>query len=511
MAQEKLSVRKIREVIRLKLGCGLPNRAVARSCRVSPSTVSDYVNRAKAAELGWPLPEEMDDKALFALLFPVPQRESGTSVPLPEWAKVRAELSRKGVTLQLLWREYRAEHPNGYGYSQFCELYGRWKKTLNPTMRQSHEAGEGYVDYAGLTMSVVDPSTGEVREAQIFVYTLAASNYIYAEAQWTQELANWIGGHIRAFEHFGGVVPLTVPDNLKSGVHKACRYEPDLNPTYLAFAVHCQAAVVPARVRTPRDKAKVETGVQIVERDVLAPLRDQTFIGLAAANDAIRQRLAIVNERTMRHLGQSRRELMDLVDRPALLPLPDRPFEMADWKPAKVAIDYHVEFDHHFYSVPYQLIGKQVEIRAAALTIEVFEGGVRLASHVRSQRRGGHTTDPAHMPESHRAHAQWTPERFIAWAARIGPQTQAVITELLERRVHPQQAFRSCLGVLRLGDRYTPERLEAACRRALVFGLAGYKGVKNILDTGLDAAPLPQPELEPTAAHANVRGPDYYT
>ena len=452
----------------------------------------------------------MNDDALCALLFPDPQRPAGAPVPVPDWSRVRAELSRKGVTLQLLWREYRSDHPKGYGYSQFCELYRRWKAVLKPTMRQTHQAGEGYVDYSGMTVPVVDPETGEVREAEIFVYTLAASNYIYAEAQWSQDLASWIGGHTRAFEHFGGVATLTVAEHLKNRVTKACSDEPDMKPPFLALAGHCGTAGVPARVRTPRDKAKVEKGVQVVERDVLAPMRDIRFVGLSTLNAAIRGRLDAVNDRKMRYLDQSRRELLDAIDRPALRPLPERPFEMADWKQAKVAIDYHVEFDAHFYSVPHQLFGRHVEIRATLHVVEVFEGGVRVASHIRSRRRGGHTTDPAHMPESHRAHAAWTPERFTAWAGRIGPATAALVAELLARRVHPQQAFRSCLGVLRLADRYTPERLEAACRRALVFGLVGYKGVKNVLDAGLDSAPLSQPASEPTAAHANVRGPDYY-
>lgn len=510
MAQERLSMRKISEVLRLKWGCGLSNRAVARSCRISTSTVSDYINRARAASLSWPLPEDLTEAALWSRLFPTPERPTGRAVPVPDWTKVRAELSRKGVTLRLLWQEYRAEHPDGYGYSQYCLYYGRWKATLSPTMRQRHEAGEGYVDYAGLTMPVVDPATGELREAQIFVYALGASHYIYAEAQWSQDLPSWIGGHVRAFEHLGGVVPLTVPDNLKAGVTKPCRYEPDLNPTYHAFAVHYGTAVVPARVRKPRDKAKVENGVLVVERDVLAPLRDMRFIGLAALNGAIRERVTLVNTRPMRHIGQSRQELLEEIDRPAFLPLPARPFEMADWKPAKVAIDYHVEFDHHFYSVPYQLIGRHVDIRATVQIIEVFEAGVRVASHIRSCKRGGFTTDSAHMPEGHRAHAEWTPERFTAWAERTGPETAALVAGLLSSRAHPQQAFRSCLGVLRLADHYTPERLEAACRRALVFGLMSYKGVKNVLDTGLDAAPLPQPPALPPVAHANIRGAGYY-
>jgi transposase len=315
---------------------------------------------------------------------------------------------------------------------------------------------------------------------------------------------------VRAHDGLGGVPPLTVIDNLKAGVTHPCRYEPELNKTYHDFAIHCGTAVVPARIVKPRDKAKAESAVQVVERDVLAPLRNVDFIGLAALNRAIAERLHGVNRRPMRHIGQSRLELLEAIDRPALLPLPERPFEVADWKLAKVAIDYHVEFDHHFYSVHYQHVGERVDIRATAGTIEVFRAGARLASHPRSHQRGKHTTDPAHMPESHRAYAEWTPERFRSWASQIGPHTTAAVEKLLSGRAHPQQAFRSCLGVLRLADRYTPERLEAACRRAVTYDTVGYKPIKHILAAGLDAAPAETSAEPPTAAHANVRGSGYY-
>lgn len=429
---------------------------------------------------------------------------------MPDWRAVHAELGRKGVTRQLLWREYRAAHSDGYGYTQFCEHYRRWRSQLAPTMRIVHQPGELYVDYAGLTVPVVDPATGEVREAQIFVGTLAQSNYIFAEAQWQQDLPNWIGGHTRAFEHLGGVPPLTVPDNLKAGVTSPCRYDPDLNPTYHAFAVHVGTAVVPARVRKPRDKAKVEKGVQVVECDVLAPLRNVTFFGLGALNAAIAERLVIVNRRPMRHIGQSRLELLESLDRPALLPLPETPFEMARWKLAKVAIDYHVEFDHHFYSVPCELIGQQIEVRSTRDIVEVFHDSRRVASHPRSRLRGRHTTEPAHMPKSHRAHAEWTPARIVRWAADIGPHTVDVIETMLAARVHPQQAFRSCLGVLRLAKGTSPERLEAACQRAIQRGVVRYRSIKFILKAGLDAEPIAPADAVAAPAHANIRGADYF-
>ena len=510
MAQERLSMRKIKEVLRLKWACGLPNRAVAASCRISTSSVSDYISRAKVAGLSWPLPDDLDEAALRARLFPEPVRVAETVIPVPDWSALNSELKRKGVTRQLLWREYREEHPDGYGYTQFCEHFRRWRSVLNPTMRQTHEAGTAMVDYAGLTMSVVDLDTGELRDAQVFVHNLAASHYIYAEAQWSQGLADWIGGHVRAHEHLRGVPPLTIIDNLKAGVSHPCRYEPDINKSYLDFAVHTGTAVVPARVAKPRDKAKVETAVLVVERDVLAPLRNRTFIGLVDLNRAIAERLHLVNQRPLRHIDQSRRQLLDSIDRPALLPLPAQPFELADWKLAKVSIDYHIEFDHHFYSVPHRLIGQHVDLRATAKVIEIFAVGARVASHRRSGQRGRHTTDAAHMPEGHRAYAEWTPERFHSWAARIGPETAAVIDTLLGARTHAQQAFRSCLGVLRLAERFTPARLEVACRHARSIDAVRFKSIKSILDAGLDK---PAAEIEPipsAPAHANIRGADYY-
>ena len=510
MAQERLSMRKIKEVLRLKWSCGLTNLAVAASCRISSSSVSEYVNRAKGAGLSWPLPEDLDDAALWAMLYPAPERPADEPVPEPDWPAIHKELQQKGVTRQLLWKEYRQAHSTGYGYSRFCELYAAWRGQLKPTMRLTHQAGEGMVDYAGLTMSVIDPATGEVREAEVLVYTLAASDYIYAEGQWAQDLPNWLAGHVRAFEAFGGVPPLTKSDNLKAAVTHPCRYDPDLNKTYHDFALHYGTAVVPTRVVKPRDKAKAESAVQVVERDVMAPLRKVLFIGLAALNEAIAERLHVVNHRPMRHIGQSRHELFVSIDRPALLPLPEHAFELADWKLAKVAIDYHVEFDHHFYSVPYCLIRQRVDIRATANVIEVFAAGVRVASHRRSYQRGGHTTDPDHMPAGHRAHAEWTPERVTRWAMQVGPQTSALVAAIMASREHPEQGFRASLGVMRLADRYSPERLEAACGYALTAGITRYKSIKHILHAGLDQSTPVDPAPEPLPAHANVRGAEYF-
>jgi transposase len=347
-------MRKIAEVLRLKWSCGLSDRAIARSCAICHGTVAEYVSRARLAGLSWPLPDDLDEDALYRRLYPALSHPAAQTIPLPDWAYVHSELRRQGVTLRLLWVEYREAHPDGYGYSQFCHLYHRWTRRLSPAMRLAHPAGEKvFLDYAGQTVPLIDPQTGEVRAAQIFVAVLGASNYTYAEAQWSQELPHWIAGHVRLFAFLGGVPHILVPDNLKAGVTRACRYEPDLNPTYQALAEHYDTAIIPTRIRKPRDKAKGEVGVQVVERWILARLRNHTFFGLGELNQAIQQLLQALNNRPMRHLGQSRRQLFEVLDRPALKPLPSRPYEFAIWKKARVAVDYHIEFEGHYYSVPY--------------------------------------------------------------------------------------------------------------------------------------------------------------
>lgn len=511
MSQERLTMRKIREVLRLKHECDLTNRAIARSCSISHSTVGEYLRRAEAAGLGWPIPESLDEDAIFRLLFPTPARPSSRVIPCPDWSLVHTELRKEGVTLQLLWVEYRDDHPDGYGYSQFCELYRRWAKRLKPSMRITHKAGEKlFVDYAGQTVPIINPDTGEVREAQIFVAVLGASNYTYAEAHWAQDLPNWIGAHVRTFDFMGGVTEIVVPDNLKAGVKHPCRYEPDLNPTYQDLAEHYGTAVIPARVRKPKDKAKVEVGVQVVERWILARLRKHTFFSLADLNRVIRELLDELNGRLMRHLGRSRRELFEALDRPALRPLPESPYEFAIWKDARVNIDYHVEFEKHYYSVPHALMREKVAIRATEHTVEIYFKRHRVASHPRSKARGHHTTLSEHMPPAHQKYLEWSPDRFIRWAETIGSHTAQLVQAQLASRKHPQQAYRSCLGILHLAKRYGEERLEAACRRALPAGIHSYKGVKNILDAKLDQAEPEEPATVVPTAHENIRGQDYY-
>jgi len=511
MSQERLTMRKIREVLRLKWECNLSNRAIARSCSISHSTVGEYIRRAEEAGLSCPLPDDLDEERLFEILYPKSPNPGSRVIPCPDWSWVHAELRKKSVTLRLLWVEYREDHPTGYGYSQFCALYREWAKHLNPSMRLTHKAGEKvFVDYAGQTVPIVDPETGEIHQAQVFIGVLGASNYTYVEAQWSQELPNWIDGHVHMFRFFGGAPEIVVPDNLKSGVKNPCRYEPDLNPTYQDLAEHYGVAVIPARSGKPKDKAKAEVGVQVAERWILARLRNHTFFSLAELNQAIRDLLGPLNERPMKHLERSRREFFDLLDQPALKPLPEKPYVFATWKKTRVNIDYHVEFDKHYYSVPYTLIHEAVDIRATQSSVEIFFKNERVASHPRVKSPGRHTTLAEHMPTAHQKYLEWTPERLVCRAQSIGPHTAQVVQGILDSSKHPQQACRSCLGLLRLAKRYGEDRLEAACRRAFPAGIISYKGVKNILDAKLDQVePEEAPDVVPES-HENVRGESYY-
>jgi transposase len=511
MPRKRLSMRKVREVLRLKWEGNLSHRAIAQSCGVSHSTVTEYLRRAQEAGLSWPLPEGLDEDQLYWMLFPksAPTQESVT--PLPDWQYIHGELRRKGVTRRLLWLEYRESHPDGYGYSRFCELYRTWAKKLDPPMRLTHKAGEKmFVDYAGQTVPVVDPETGEIWDAHIFIAVLGASNYTYAEAHRAEDLPNWIAGHVAALSYFRGVPEIVTPDNLKAGVKHPSRYEPDLNPTYLDMAEHYGTVVLPARIRSPKDKAKVEAGVLVVERWILARLRNCTFFGLGDLNHAIRKLLKDLNDREMKHLEKSRFELFEELDRPALKPLPTEPYEFAIWKKAKVHIDYHVEFEKHYYSVPHELIKEKVWIRATRHTVEIFHKHRRVASHPRCRAKGHHSTLAEHMPPNHRYYAEWSPARFLHWAEEIGPQTRNVIEAALNARRHPQQAYRTCLGILSLAKGYSKDRLEAASGRALASGICSYRGIKNILNAGLDQVPLEEPASKRLDAHANIRGSSYY-
>lgn len=505
-------MRKIRETLRLHHDSGLGQRPIARCLDISRTTVGDYLHRAKIAGLGWPLPQDLTDQQLYNRLFPPAAPASASDRSLPDCAYLHTELKRKGVTLMLLWEEYQADHRQGYRYSHFCDLYRQWVRKLKISMRQIHKAGEKlFVDYAGQTLSIVNPHTGEITEAQIFVAVLGASSYTFAEATLSQNLPDWLGSHTRAFEFLGGVPELVIPDNLKSAVSKPCRYEPDLNPSYQELAEHYATAVIPARVRKPKDKAKAEVGVQIVERWILARLRKQTFFSLADANATIRVLLTDLNSRPFKKLPGSRKEAFETLDRPALKPLPAEAYSFSQWKKVRAGIDYHVEVDGHYYSVPYQLRGRQLEARITATSVECFVQRKRVASHARSFQKGRHTTVSAHMPKGQQEYADWTPQRLVRWAAQTGPRTATMTEAILASRQHAQQAFRSAMGLISLAKVYTPERLEAACDLALDGGATNYKSVKSILKTNLDQQPRQQslPTVKPIA-HDNIRGGHYY-
>jgi len=508
----RLAMRKVRDILRLAPGEGLSRRQVGASLGIPHTTVADHLRRATDAGLSWPLPDDLDDAALETLLFPKGPAPAKVR-PQPDFHAIHKELRRPGVTLMLLWFEYKERHPDGYAYSQFCVHYRQFQRHLDVVMRQEHRAGEkGFVDFPGQQIPLYDRAKRAVIDhAELFVFVLGASNYLYAEAVASQELAHWIAAHVHAFEFFGAVPHLVVCDNLRSGVTRAHRYEPEVNTTYQEMAAHYGTAILPTRPYKPRDKAKVEAGVLLAERWILARLRHQRFTSLAEANAAVAACVTEINERPFKKMDGSRRSLFVELDRPAMRPLPAERYEFATWKVATVNIDYHVELECHYYSVPYQLVGKKVDARIGEATIEVFVSGKRVASHLRSAQRWHHTTDPAHMPESHRRHASWTPSRIISWAEKTGPSTAQLVTEIMASRPHPEQGFRSALGIIRLGDRYGHDRVEAACRRALSVRSFSYRSVESILKHDLDRQPLPG-ETPPRAhpPHHNVRGPDYY-
>ena len=505
-------MRKIKEILRLS-ELGLPRREIGRSLAISHNTVADVMRRAEAAGISWSAAEEMDEATLDARLYP-PTAPSVIKRPEPDPEKMHRELARKGVTLQLLWLEYKTEHPDGLGYTQFCERYRRWRKKADVVLRQEHKAGEKlFVDFAGQTVPVINRRTGEVTPAHIFVAVLGCSNHIYAEATWGEDLRSFLTAHVHCFTALRGVPRAVVIDNLRSGVSSPDYYEPDINPAYAELARHYGCCVLPARPRKPRDKAKVENAVLIVERGVLAAVRDRRFFSLAELNGVLREEVIRLNEAPFQKLSGSRRSLFETLERPALLPLPLAPYEFAQWKKARVAIDYHVEVEKNFYSVPYGLAREEVEVRYTSGVVEVLFRGSRVASHRRRFGRGEYSTLPEHMPESHRRYLEWSPTRLINWAGSIGPQTAALVCAILESRPHPEHGYRTCLGIMRLAKHYPAERVEAAAQRALALHTLSYRSLKSILSRGLDAQPLllaPEPLPGLALLHENLRGPAYY-
>ena len=515
MPTPRVTMHKIKECLRLKLDCELSHERIARALGLSKGVVSKYVARAQGAGLDWAVLSELDEAQIQAQLCMLASTTRGERAAI-DLAWVHRELRRKGVTLQLLWQEYGEAHGDRatYRYTQFCQHYHDYAGTLRRSMRQIHRAGEKvFIDYAGPTVGIVDPDTGQLRQAHIFVAVLGASNYTYACATVGETQSDWLRGLSQALTFYGGVPAMAVPDNPRALIRHPDRYEPELNRAAAACAQHYGMVILPARPRRPQDKAKVEVGVQVVERWILARLRHQVFFSLAALNHAIAELLTELNARPFKKLVGNRREWFETIDRPALMPLPEQPYEVAQFKPCRVNIDYHVEIDAHYYSVPHALVRKAVEARITDHTVEILHGGRRVASHARSWLRGGYTMVAEHMPAAHRAHLEWSPGRFQRWAADIGPSTHQLVDHLLTTNPHPEMGYRSCLGLLSLARHYGHGRLEAACARALAIGSHTRKSVLSILKGGLDRQPLPTTKVQIdwiSPDHDNLRGPAYY-
>jgi len=515
MPSKRLSMRKIYEILRLKYESGLSRRAIASALNIGYGTVVNYLSRAKTADISWPLPADMDERTLGRLLFP--SKSGPHQFSEPDYPNMHLELKQKEVTQLLLWQEYRQCHPeDGYSYSQYCHHYRVWRDKQKRSMRQTHLAGEKlFVDYCGPTLDVVNPDTGEIRTAQIFVAVLGASNYTFAYASWSQKQEDWINAHIKAFTFFGGVPEIIIPDNLKSAVIKAHRYEPDLNPAYQQMARYYQTAIVPARPYKPKDKSKAEVGVQIVERWIMARLRHQTFFTLASLNLAIAELLKDLNLRAFKKLPGCRQSQFEQIDKPVLRALPEHAYQYVDVKQARVHIDYHIEYDKHYYSVPHHLVKQAVEVHASSTAIVIYVHGKRVASHVRSLRQAGHTTCTEHMPHAHRSMSEWSPERFMNWAGDIGSATRTVVERLLNQKRHKEQNYRSILALLSLAKKYDRTRLNKACERALLINSPTRTSIESILKKGLDRLTIEnkinheQDDLF-LDDHENVRGENYY-
>jgi transposase len=503
-------MRKVREVLRLK-SLGRTVREIAAGTDLASSTVGDYLRRAKVAGLGWPLPADLDDAALEDALF-IPRDGQRRGRPLPDWGQVHTELQRKHMTLALLWEEYKAEHPDGLQYSQFCDHYRHFTRTLHIWMRQEHRAGEKlFVDYAGDGIRWVNPITGEEHTAWLFVAVLGASSITFARATVTQQLHDWIDCHVKALAFLGGAPRVFVPDQTRTAVKQTCRYDPVPNPTYRDLASHYNVCIIPARPRRPKDKAKVEAGVLLAERWIIAALRNRTFFSLDEINEAIRPLIEKLNNRPLRKVHRSRRELFVDIDQPALQQLPDAPYEFAEWKiGARVNLDYHIEFEKNYYSVPFQYAREQVDIRATVRTVEIFHRARRIASHALLPGMRKYSTVVEHMPRAHREHAGLSPTRLIEWAGKVGPSSAKLVERILADRPHPEQGYRACLGIQRLAKRYTEERLERAAARALACKAHSYRSVESILKHHLDDQPLPSRPIGALPAHENVRGSRYY-
>lgn len=508
MSKERISMRKIKEILRLKFENRLSMNKIATCSSISRPTIKEYLMRFNASGIPWPVPDNVNDEELERKLFPRNEKRTGRGDL--DYDYLIAEMKRPNVTLALLWEEYKSQNQNGFQYSHFCLLYGDYVKKLNYSMRQEHKAGEKtFVDF-GEGLKLIDPHTGEKIQTKLFVSVWGASSYLFAKATTGEDLLNWIDVNISAFEYFGCTSKAIVPDNLKSAVTKACRYEPDINPTYAEFARHYSVVIFPARPYKPKDKPKAENGVLLAKRWILAKLRNHIFYDIAKMNIEIEKLMEIFNGKTMKRLKKSRKELFELLDKPNSQPLPDKRYEFTEWKIAKVNIDYHISFDFHSYSVPYTLIHKEVSIRATKNIVEIIIKGERICSHRRSFHKYGYTTAKEHMPKAHQQYLEWTPQRIMEWADKYGPSVKSLIETIINSKTYAEQAYKSCLGIIRLGNKY-PSNLDKACERALAHKIHRYSGVKNILERGLDK--LNGNELAKDVMpilHENIRGVDFY-
>lgn len=513
MPTRPITMRKLKEILRLKYASKLSHRQIAKSLSVSPSVVSTYSNRA--AQLGimaWPLDEKWTDAELTKQFLTT--RVKPKKCTLPDWLDVQVELTRPHVTLQTLWEEYVQSHPGRhYSYNHYCRLYKAWLRLQKPSMRQTHIAGDKlFIDYCGPTIDVVDRLTGEVNTAQVFVAVLGASNFTFAEATWSQKLEDWCMSHARCFNFLGGVPRLLVPDNLKSAVNKSHRYEPDMNPTYQQVAAHYGAAIMPARPYKPKDKAKAENAVLIVERWIIAKLRHDTFFSLRELNNRILELLHQLNNKVMRTYQASRSELFERIDKPALQALPNHVYQFTRIKKVRAHMDYHIEFEKHYYSVPHTLLKQPLEVHVTDELVTIYHQGEVVAIHPRSRQLGGHTTEFTHMPKAHQQ-MKWSPQRIEHWAKKIGINTYHFVRQVMAKKRHPEHGYRTCIGTLNLSKQVEPARLEAACERALVLGQLRMKCVQEILDNHMDKLPLPNSNENDDLLqikHNNIRGNTYY-
>ena len=511
---EKISMLKIKEVLRYKYEAKLSARKISRALNISHTVVNDYIKRFEALSLEYKILMEMSDKEIVSKLFDVSSKPS--KYPIPDWSKIHQDLRSKIVTLELLHEEYRKDYPDGhYGYTWFCNQYKAYAKKLSPSMRQIHKAGEKvFIDFSGVRQAIADPRTGEISYAEIFVAVLGASGYPFVIAVPSQKKADFIHAHNAMFKAFGGVPELLVPDNLKSAVTRADRYEPDLNPDYEKLAVHYSTAIMPARGFKPKDKSLVENGVKLVQRWLLARLRHETFYSIVQLNSRINELMPLYRNKKMKRLGVSRQELFDTIDKPALQLLSVNEYEYKEFKLLKVSIDYHIQLDHVLYSVPYQLIHKKVEVWFSSKMVSVYFEGKEVATHPRLYKRGAYSTQKVHMSSAHQKYLEWSPGRIMNWGLTIGKYTSKLLQTIMERKPHPEMGYRSCLGVMRTFEKHkekgmSEEQLDDIAAYALHTQKYRLKQIKALLQT-------PNKEIEEETAtallgnHENLRGSSYY-